>query len=479
MTSEVMGRVLVVDDEPSMRELLGVVLQKAGHAVVAAGSGPAALAAYDTARRHREAFDVVLQDVRMTGMDGIAVLAALRERDPDATVVIMTAYSSWASAVEAMRLGAFDYVRKPFDNRDIRATVQRAIAARQERVGGDAGEIWAKVLGMIGHGAAMQDVFAVVRRVAPTESTVCITGESGTGKELVARALHRASTRSAHAFISVNCGAFVETLLESELFGHVRGAFTGAVSERKGLFQVADQGTLFLDEVAEMTPATQVKLLRVLEERTVTPVGSHDALPLSVRIVAATNKDLEAEVRAGRFREDLYYRLNVIPIHLPPLRDRREDVPLLAGRFLARYAAAIGRTVQTFDPSALEALLAHDWPGNVRELENRVQRAVALSEGAAITVADLMGRPAGLGAAGRPAAPIAADLPAGGMNLTEHLDAIERQFLKRALEQTAGHATNAAALLGMTFRAFRYKLKKHGLRRDGDADGDADDETDA
>jgi two-component system response regulator PilR (NtrC family) len=468
VTLEAMGGVLVVDDEPGMRELLTVVLEKAGHTVVTAHDGPSALAAYDTARSQGEPFDIVLQDVRMTGMDGIDVLRELRASDPEACVVIMTAYSSWKSAVEAMRLGAFDYLRKPFDNREVRTTVQRAITARHAREDRDAGAIWEKVAAMIGHGTAMQDVFNVVRRVAPTDSTICITGESGTGKELIARALHRASTRTAHAFISVNCGAFVETLLESELFGHTRGSFTGAISDRKGLFQVADQGTLFLDEVAEMTPATQVKLLRVLEERSVTPVGSHEAVPLSVRVVAATNKDLEREAQQGQFREDLFYRLNVIPIHLPPLRERRDDIPLLAGQFLARYAQTMGKEVTAFSSVTMDAMLAHDWPGNVRELENRVQRAVALSDGHEIAVDTLMGRPTGAGRA--PGLPTLSPttIPTESFDLTEHLEQVEKQFLKRALEQTGGHATNAAALLGMTFRAFRYKLKKYGLRRDGD-----------
>jgi len=469
MTLDVMGRVLVVDDEPGMRELLTMVLEKAGHTVTTASDGATALATYAAATQAEEPFDLVLQDVRMTGMDGISVLRTLRERDPEASVVIMTAYSSWQSAVEAMRLGAFDYLRKPFDNREVRATVQRAITARHERAaGGESGAIWEKVAGMVGHGASMQEVFGVVRRVAPTDSTVCITGESGTGKELIARALHRASARSAHPFISVNCGAFVETLLESELFGHARGAFTGAVSDRKGLFQVADGGTLFLDEVGEMTPATQVKLLRVLEDRTVTPVGAHAAVPISVRIVAATNKQLEAEARSGNFREDLFYRLNVIPLHLPPLRERRDDIPLLAGQFLARYARSMGKSVTVFQPAAMDALMAHDWPGNVRELENRVQRAVALAEGPEIGVDALMGRPAGARSEVQLPMATPAAIPEEGFDLTEHLEQVEKQLLKRALEQTGGHATNAAALLGLTFRAFRYKLKKYGLRRDGD-----------
>ncbi len=469
MTMDRMGRLLVVDDEPGMRELLTVVLEKAGHEVQTASDGASAIEIYEHARvDERRPFDLVLQDVRMTGLSGIDVLGELKRRDPEAIVVIMTAFSSWRAAVEAMRLGAFDYLRKPFDNNAVRAVVSRALTAKELAAGGESAEtIWGKVSGMIGHGPAMQQVFAVVRRVAPTDSTVCISGESGTGKELIARALHRASPRSAHSFISANCGAFVETLLESELFGHVKGAFTGALSDRKGLFQAADLGTVFLDEVGEMTPATQVKLLRVLEERSVTPVGSNTAVPISVRVIAATNKDLLRECESGRFREDLYYRLNVIPLHLPPLRERREDIPLLAGRFLARYTAAMGKVVEGVSPNAMDALLAHDWPGNVRELENRVQRAVALTDRTELGVDELMSQ-----VAGGKHEPILASAAPGhlpeGFDLAAHVENVEKQYLQQALEQTNGHATNAAALLGMTFRAFRYKLKKYGLRRDGD-----------
>ncbi|MCI0341173.1 MAG: sigma-54 dependent transcriptional regulator [Planctomycetales bacterium] len=457
------ARILVVDDERGMREVLSVLLEREGHAVTVAGDGAEALEKYGGVRP-----DVVLVDVRMPKMDGIAFLRALKGRDPGAIVIVMTAYSTWDSAVEAMRLGAFDYFRKPFDNREIRATVARALSARRTlRAGGDAG--MAKVAAMVGHGPAMQEIFAVVRRVGPTDSTVCITGESGTGKELIARALHSASPRAGGPFITVNCGAFVETLLESEIFGHVRGAFTGSVSDRKGLFEVADGGSLFLDEIGEMAPPTQVKFLRVLEERRYAPVGASETRPVDVRIIAATNKDLSEEVEAGRFREDLYYRLDVIPIHLPPLRERREDVPLLAGQFLARYARTMRKGVSTLSKEAMELLLAYDWPGNIRELENVIQRAVALSEGPEIVPHDLAGRFAERGKAAGGADPAA--IPPGGMDLEAHVEAVERRFLEEALRRTGGHLTKAAELLGMTFRAIRYKVAKHGLKRAGQDGG--------
>ncbi len=451
------SRILVVDDERGMREVLSVLLEREGHAVTVASDGAEALEKYGGVRP-----DLVLVDVRMPKMDGIALLRALKGRDPGALVIVMTAYSTWDSAVEAMRLGAFDYFRKPFDNREIRATVARALAARRTLLaGGDAG--WAKVAAMVGHGQAMQEIFAVVRRVGPTDSTVCITGESGTGKELIARALHSASPRVGGPFITVNCGAFVETLLESELFGHVRGAFTGAVADRKGLFEVADGGTLFLDEIGEMAPQTQVKFLRVLEERRYAPVGAPEARPVDVRLIAATNKDLAEEVEVGRFREDLYYRLDVIPIHLPPLRERREDVPLLAGQFLARYARTMRKNVAALSKEAMELLLAYDWPGNIRELENVIQRAVALSEGPEIAPQDLAGRFAERGKVA--AGPGPAAIPPGGMDLEAHLEAVERRYLEEALRRTGGHLTKAAELLGMTFRAIRYKVQKLGLKK--------------
>ncbi len=454
---ETLGRVLVVDDEESMREFLSVILRKEGHEVETAAGGEEALE-----RERNASFDVVLEDLKMPGMDGIELLQALKERDPELLVIIMTAYSTWNSAVEAMRLGAYDYVRKPFDNNDIKATVARAVSLKRahERAEAPPERGTGRGATMVGHSAKMQEVFSLIRRVAPSDSTVLIMGESGTGKELVARALHYNSLRREQTFLSVNCGAFTETLLESELFGHVRGAFTGAVVDKKSLFEVADKGTLFLDEVAEMSLTTQVKFLRVLEEREFMPVGGTERKRVDVRFVTATNKELLEEVEAGRFREDLYYRLNVIPIRIPRLRDRREDIPLLAGHFLARYARRVRRDVKGFSEEAMESLMNHVWPGNVRELDNVVQRAVTLTEGNMIEVQDLVGQFHALPESGRL---VFTEVPEAGLDLDARMKEIEKAYIELALKKTGGNLTRAAALLGTSFRSIRYKVKKYGI----------------
>ncbi|MHC5038926.1 MAG: sigma-54-dependent transcriptional regulator [Planctomycetota bacterium] len=455
---EINGRILVVDDEESMREFLSVILKKEGYIVDCAAGGEEAFA-----KAQESDFDLILEDLKMPVMDGIALLRALKEKDPEVLVIIMTAYSTWDSAVEAMRLGAYDYIRKPFDNNDIKATVARAIGLKRlhEESMSPSAKGRPRLTNLVGHSQQMQEVFDMIRRVAPTDSTVLIVGESGTGKELVARALHDNSLRREQSFLSVNCGAFTETLLESELFGHVRGAFTGAVSDKKSLFEVANKGTLFLDEVGEMQLNTQVKFLRVLENREFIPVGSTVKKRADVRFITATNKDLRNEVEAGTFREDLYYRLNVIPIHLPPLRVKKEDIPLLAGHFLAKCARSIRRGVKGFSEEAMEALMRYDWPGNVRELDNVIQRAVTLCEGNKIEVGDLMGQIRSLPSAGRM---LYTEIPEEGLDLDQQIKEIERSYIELALKRTEGNLTRAAALLKMSLRSMRYKVKKYGIR---------------
>ncbi len=451
--------ILVADDEASMRELLRMLLESEGYEVLLASDGREALATFE---REGGRIDVVVQDVRMPGLDGLSLLAQLKERAPDVPVVIITAFSTWDNAVDAMRLGAFDYVRKPFDTDTIRSVVARALESRlysalvaEGRLDDARGPVE-----LIGNSRAIQEVLKLVRRVAATDSTILVRGESGTGKEIVARSIHLRSHRRHKPFLPVNCSAFTESLLESELFGHVRGAFTGAFDNKQGLFQAANGGTLFLDEVADMSLTTQVKILRVLEDRRVVPVGSTEQYPVDVRIIAATNKDIEEEVRRKNFREDLYYRLNVIPIELPPLRERKDDIPLLAGHFIAKYSKQMRKGVTRLAPEALRSLYEYDWPGNVRELENVIQREVALCDGDTIRSFALgpgTAQPSRAGNGG----PL---IPEQGIALEETLERIEREHLREALRRTGGNLMNAAKLLGLSYRSIRYRVKKLGVK---------------
>lgn len=450
------GRVLVVDDEAGMCEVLSYILGRNGYEVTTAPDAPAALEAYS-----KGPFDVTITDLKMPGENGISLLREIKSRDANALVIVITAFSTWDSAVQAMRLGAFDYIKKPFDNEDIRAVVGRAMEVARELKTRHPADVPAYVRNIIGASAVMQEIHNLIRRVASTNSTILIYGESGTGKELVARAIYNCSSRSEEAFIAVNCGAFTESLLESELFGHVQGAFTGAVSDKKGLLEVAHRGTFFLDEVAEMSRKTQVKFLRVLEEREFMPVGSTTTRRVDVRFITATNRDLEKEVREGNFREDLFYRLNVIPIHIPPLRERKEDIPLLAGHFLARYSRQMAKNVTTIGKEAMEFLTAYDWPGNVRELENTIQRSVALARENRIDPGDLVikmrtGTPA--------AALMTRGFPQDGLDLEKRLGELERNYIVQALERTGGNVTRAAKLLNTSFRSLRYRISKLGIK---------------
>ena len=454
------GRVLVVDDESGVQKVLSYVLRQEGFEVVATDDGENAIAEYG-----KKPFDLVIHDLKMPKLDGIELLRRLKERDPEATVVVITAYGTWDTAVEAMRLGAHDYINKPFDTDVIRRTARTLVERKRlwKQLPEEIRERPFHMGDIIGGSPQMREVFDVISRIAPTNTTVLITGESGTGKEIVARALHYGSLRAFGPFMPVNCGAFTESLLESELFGHLRGAFTGAVCDKKGMIEVADGGTLFLDEVGEMSHATQVSLLRALETRQIRPVGGVEQRFIDVRFIAATNSDLAGQMRSGRFREDLYYRLNVITVALPPLRERKEDVPLLAGRFLALASKKTGKTVRKISDDAMELLVSYDWPGNVRELENAIERAVVLAEGETVTRAEVTTgtpRPAPV-----PPTPEVVLGPGKTIDLDRTLEETERAYILRALELTDWNLTRAAKVLETSFRSLRYRVKKLGIRR--------------
>jgi two-component system, NtrC family, response regulator PilR len=454
-----MASILVVDDELSMREFLDILLRKEGHEVSTAADAPSALG-----RVAQGDLDLVITDLRLGRDSGLDVLRAVKEAAPATEVVMVTAFATTENAIQAMKLGAYDYVLKPFKVEELRLVVEkalehRALVAENRVLRRSAGA--PKEHDLIGASAPIAEVRELVERVAPARTTILVTGESGTGKEVVARAIHLRGGRHDQPFVAINCGAIPEGLIESELFGHERGSFTGATEAKPGLFEVAASGTLFLDEVGELPPAVQVKLLRALQERRIRRVGGSRDLPVAARIVAATNRDLGAEVQAGHFREDLFYRLNVIQIRMPPLRDRREDLPLFVAHFLDRFAAEQGRRPPRLAPEAERILLAHAWPGNVRELANVVERAVTLCTGDVIDPAVL---PPNLRGSGAPAAPAAAAaLPDGGLDLQAHLDAIERALLEEALARTGGVKTEAARLLSLTFRSLRYRLAKYGI----------------
>jgi two-component system, NtrC family, response regulator PilR len=461
----VTARVLVADDERSIRELLAIVLKREGYDVIVAENGQAALDVLA-----KGAVDLVISDIKMPDMSGVEVLRAAKAADASLPAIMMTAFASTETAVEAMRLGACDYLIKPFDVDELKLKVREKVEARQLR---QENVLLKRALnqphvmaGIIGRSSSMLAVFDLIESVAKTTSTVLVTGESGTGKELVARALHFHSLRRERPFVALNCGALPETLLESELFGHMRGAFTGAESTKKGLVEVAEGGTIFLDEIGEMTPMMQVKLLRVLQERKFRRVGGTEEISADIRVVAATNQDLPKLVSEGRFREDLYYRINVIPVQLPALRERREDIPLIAEHFLVKYREQMGKAVAAISGGAMAFLERYDWPGNIRELENVIERAVALERTPTILVESL---PAQIRAtmAGGPVAAVDDDmpeLPTGGFDLERHVQSVERRYLAQALERAGGVQVRAAELLGMSFRSFRYYAKKYNLK---------------
>jgi two-component system response regulator PilR (NtrC family) len=469
--------ILVVDDERSMREFLRIALTREGHVVTLADSPAAARVEYD-----QRDFDLVVTDLRMQGGSGLDVLDGVKAGHPQTQVVVVTAFATPETAIAAMKRGAYDYLTKPFKVDEITVVIERALEKRvlvkQNQALRDELEGRFHLDRMVGKSPHMQRLFELTRKVAPAKTSVLISGESGTGKEMVARALHALSPRGHDGgpFVGVNCGAIPEALLESELFGHVKGAFTGAVADRPGLFAAAHNGTLFLDEIGELGTPMQVKLLRVLQERKVKRVGGVTEEEFDVRVVAATNRDLEAEVERGAFRRDLYYRLNVIQLHVPPLRARREDVPLLVEAFVRKHADALGRTIAGVEPDALAALCDYDYPGNVRELENLVERAITLESGDRVTRASL---PA-LTPRKRPAE--AAPGPGGelgpeGVDLDNAIAELERDLINKALARTGGVRKEAAKLLGITFRSLRYRLAKLGVAPDATAPEDENDES--
>lgn len=462
-----MGNILVVDDERSICELLDIALRREGHKVETVTGGEAAKRKIESAL-----FDVVVTDIKMPNVDGVEVLRCAHQVSPETAVILMTAVDDYEAAVQAVKAGgATDYIRKsPGVVDEIKLAITRSLEkvslSRQNFALRRDAAARNSLDNIIGVSPAIEKLKQTIRTVATTNSTILIYGESGTGKELVARAVHHCSPRASEAFVSVNCGAFPETLLESELFGYVKGAFTGANQNKRGLFEVADGGTLFLDEIGEMTLPMQVKLLRVLQERTVRPVGGTSEINVDVRVIAATNRDLDKQVSEGTFREDLYYRLSVIPIRAPGLRERREDIPLLANHFLKKYAPAAGKSIHSFEAASLETLCSYEWPGNVRQLENTIERAVALEQGSELHVELPVERPKARAVAA--GAETAFDLPAGsvlpdGVNMENYVAQIERKLLQSALTQTHGVQVKAADILGISYRSFRHLMKKYEL----------------
>ena len=470
-----MATILLIDDNETIRDGLSHVVKKMGHAPVTAASGREGLEKFKQARP-----DFVITDLKMEGLDGVEVLRSVRELDPDCPAMIITAFGTVETAVEAMKLGAFDFLIKPFAPEVVRLKVERALelrAARKAKGRLEAenaylrGEEAQKFGEIVGSTEAMRRVFAVIDRVAPTETSVAVYGESGTGKELVARAIHQRSRRAQQAFIKVNCGALAETLLESELFGHEKGAFTGAIKRKLGRFELADGGTLFLDEIGDISPSLQTKLLRVLQEREFERVGGESTLKVDVRMISATNKDLAKEVAEGRFREDLYYRLQVVPITIPPLRERKDDLPLLVEHFIQKLAPRTNPGVRGIEDGALARLLAYRWPGNVRELANVVEQALVFADGDRIgpeALPDALRGPIERRAPGPSEA--AADgsggalpVPTGDLPLPDLLDDLERQLILKAYAQAKGVKTETARLLGIKTSALYYKLEKYGI----------------
>jgi two-component system response regulator PilR (NtrC family) len=452
-------RLLVVDDEQSMREWLTIALSQDGFEVESAATGEEALKVLE-----RTPADLALVDLRMPGLDGLETLRRIKQVDETASVVIMTAYATAETAVQALKEGAYDYIIKPFKVDELRHLVQKALEERRLRHENERlrGLIQGRFGNLIGKSPKIQEVFSTIERIGDSKATVLITGESGTGKELAAKAIHYNSSRAAQPFVAVNCGAIPQELMESELFGHVKGAFTGAVAAKQGLFEVADGGTLFLDEVSELPLHLQVKLLRVLEEPEIRPVGGVRSVRVDVRIIAATNRDLSQAVGGRVFREDLFYRLNVISLHLPPLRERRDDIPLLVRHFLDKFAAAGTTPAKDISPEALSALERYAWPGNVRELENVIERAVTLEPGEVIGIESL---PESVRARNAPDF-TRVELPPEGLDLDALMERIERDLLGQALRRADGVQSRAAQLLRTSFRSFRYRLQKYGLERD-------------
>lgn len=449
------GKLLIVEDEKSMREVLKILLEGEGYDVATASDGLEGIAYLD-----KDIFDLVITDVKMPKADGFEVLKKIKEITPDTIVIMITAFGTKESGIEAMKLGAYDYISKPFNIDEIRLIVKKAIEKKHEHV--ELSLLRQKVdstyalENIIGQSPRMQELFRIIPRIAQSNSNVLITGESGSGKELVAHAMHNLSHRKEKNFVTINCAAFPEGLLESELFGHMKGAFTGAIYNKQGLFEIADGGSIFLDEIAEMPTSLQAKLLRVLENGTFRRIGGTTDIKVDVRIISATNKDLKDEIAAGKFREDLYYRLNVVPVVVPPLRERKEDIPLLINHFLHRSSDS----PKKITPEAMRLLIDYTWKGNVRELENVIERVALLTEKDEITPSNL---PPEIVAQGRSDLKSIAGLTSEGIDLEQLMIDIEKNYLLQALEKTDGIKTDAAKLLGLSFRSFRHRLQKYGI----------------
>ena len=466
-----MARILIIDDHDSLREGMAVVLKKSGIEVAAVRSGTEGLAAYK-----KSAFDMVVTDLKMDRMDGIEVVKQLRAHDPDCVVMVVTAFGTIETAVAAMQQGACDFITKPFAPEVLRAKVDQGLQiagtrkqlqrliAHNEVLSQQAA---AAVGSLVGSSEPMQKLVSLIRKAAQSETTVLVTGESGTGKELVARMIHDLSPRKAGPFVAVHCAALAETLLESELFGHERGSFTGAVRRKLGRFELADKGTLFLDEVGEIPVSVQTKLLRAIQEKEIQRVGSEETLGIDVRVVSATHRDLKAEVARGSFREDLYYRLHVVPLHIPPLRERPEDIPQLASYFILKSAAKMNPAVKGLTDGAMRALARYAWPGNVRELENAIEQSLVFAEHSLIDEGDLPPFLQGPRAQRPPASSI--PIPRGDRPLPEILEDVERQLVEQAYEKAGRVKTETARLLGIKTSALYYKLEKYGFIRKGEA----------
>jgi two-component system response regulator PilR (NtrC family) len=458
-----MASILVCDDQRSICEMLDISLRKDGHRVETVNGGEAAKKKLSSAN-----YELLITDIKMPQTDGIEVLRFARQSSPETSVILITAVEDYEAAVQAVKGGAFDYIHKgPGLLEELKLAVGRALetlvlqrenfAFKRDAASRNSLE------NFIGSSPVIEKLKSTIRTVAPTTSTVLIYGESGTGKELVARAVHSCSTRAAEPFVSINCGAFPETLLESELFGYVKGAFTGASQNKRGLFEVASNGTIFLDEIGEMSLSMQVKLLRVLQERTIRPVGGTQETPVDVRVIAATNRDLREMIANGTFREDLYYRVSVIPIQVPALRERREDVELLANHFLKKYSTAAQKSILRISRESLDALKAFEWPGNVRQLENTIERAVAMETGNELRIDLEADRPRARAAAASTNGHSSPDVPSDGIDFEKYVAGVERSLIESALQQSGGVQIRAAELLKVSYRSFRHLLKKYDI----------------
>jgi two-component system response regulator PilR (NtrC family) len=457
----------VADDEQSMREFLDIMLKKEGYKVSLASNGEEVVKLIDN-----DLFDLVLMDIRMPKLDGISALKKIKSTAPETVVIMITAYASADTAIKAMKEGAYDYITKPFKVEEIKLIIKNALEKKnlqKENI------LLKQVVrdryhfgNIIGQSPKMMALYDLLEKVSPTKTNILIAGESGTGKELVAKAIHYNSVRKEKPFVTLNCGAIPESLIESELFGHMKGAFTDAIATKKGLFEVADEGTIFLDEISELPLLMQVKLLRVLQDKEFKRVGGTEDIRVDVRIISATNKDLEEAVKEKHFREDLFYRLNVIQIKLPPLRDRKEDIPILAGHFLKKYSEELNKNILKTSPEALQILLNYEYPGNVRELQNIIERAVALESGQELTVHNLSSY-----LSEQPflrKGPIDIEIPNEGIDLEKMVEDLERTLLLKALDKTKGIKKKAAELLRINFRSMRYRLEKYGLNHGADSE---------